>query len=220
MRKFQAISFLIAFVLLFSFAMPNQTSAKVMWGKVEVTTGMTGKVEILKDTDLLKKDSNGKFIKSGKAKKGKVYRTVSYKSPYYGLEKGLFIKKTSSIRYTAIPETLLIDKQLEKTPANKKLIWGKVEIKKGMTGKATVLKNTTLWKLDKKKKPVKYKTVKAGSEIRIYSYNSKTKLYKSDSGVYIKNDKNIKYTALKLKTVTDLQKKLNETDELDVITIE
>lgn len=210
---------LMAVVLFVGISSPTISMAKVMWDKIEVQAGMTGKIVVKKDTDLWKKNTSGKMIKSGKVEKGNVYQVFKYSNPFYSLETGLFIKKSSSIQYTAVPTNLVLNLQLEKTPKNKKMVWGKVEIKKGTIGKVLIQKDTTLWKKDKKNKLIKVKVLKKGTEIRVYSYASN--LYKTDSGQYIKKSSSVRYIKLTVEIISDLQKNMSQpNDVLDVISID
>jgi hypothetical protein len=72
-----------------------------MWGKIELKQGMIGKVTILKDTDLYRL-ANNKFYVVRKAKKGQEFAVYSYKSNFgglYGLGRGIYVKKSSSIKF-------------------------------------------------------------------------------------------------------------------------
>lgn len=74
-----------------------------------------------------------------------------------------------------------------------KVMWGKIEVKKGVIGKVEVVKDTTLYKIEKNKlKP--YKIVKKGTESAIYAVkNQFGTIYNMGSNIYYKKSPNIKY---------------------------
>ena len=72
-----------------------------MWGKIELKQGMIGRVTILKDTDLYRLTNNKLYVVR-KAKKGQEFGVYSYKKDFgglYGLGGGIYVKKSSSIKY-------------------------------------------------------------------------------------------------------------------------
>jgi hypothetical protein len=94
-----------AFVLIlgFGFLSPvvDRAEAKVIWGKIELKQGMIGKVTILKDTNLYSITGNKLYVVR-KAKKGQEFGVYSYKKDFgglYGLGGGIYVKKSSSIKY-------------------------------------------------------------------------------------------------------------------------
>ena len=98
-KKVIFISILTVLLLIFS---TTAASAKVMWGKTELKQGQIGKVTILSDVHAVK--INGSKIKQDKKlKKGEEYRVYRYqvvgKNGYYGLGGGLFVQKSSKVKY-------------------------------------------------------------------------------------------------------------------------
>lgn len=99
LRKLLVLSFAALFMFFYS---TSDASAKVMWGKTELKKGQIGKVTILSNVNAIK--VNGKTATQDKRlKKGDEYRIYSYRvlgdSGYYGLGGGLFVKKSSSVKY-------------------------------------------------------------------------------------------------------------------------
>ena len=113
-------------VLLLIFS-TTAASAKVMWGKTELKQGQIGKVTILTDVNAVKISGNS-IKQDKKLKKGEEFRVYRYQevgnNGYYGLGGGLFVQKTSKIKYEtpskaklALLEkpTYLMDKKKEYT---------------------------------------------------------------------------------------------------------
>ena len=97
--KTMIISSITVFMLLFS---TSAASAAVMWGKTELKQGQLGKVTIVSDVNASKIVNN--TIQPDKAvKKGEEYRVYSHRKigdkEFYGVGGGLFIEKTSKIKY-------------------------------------------------------------------------------------------------------------------------
>ncbi|WMJ16493.1 Ig-like domain-containing protein [Geobacillus proteiniphilus] len=94
-------AFMLALGFSFLFPLADNVEAKVIWGKIELKQGMIGKVTILKDTDLYRIIGN-KLHVVRKAKKGQEFGVYSYKKDFgglYGLGGGIYVKKSSSIKY-------------------------------------------------------------------------------------------------------------------------
>lgn len=98
-KKSIMLSIFTVLLLLFS---TSTASAKVMWGKTELKQSQIGKVTILANTNATKISGNT-LTQAKKLSKGEEYRVYSYKvvsgSGYYGLGGGLFVKKSSSVKY-------------------------------------------------------------------------------------------------------------------------
>lgn len=103
----------------------ERTSAvtKVMWGKTELKIGQTGKVTILKDTKLVKLNSDGSLSTVRTIKMGEEYRVYSYKSNHsglYGVGGGSYVQKNAAkVKY--------------ETPAKSKLALLKEPVKTGIS---------------------------------------------------------------------------------------
>lgn len=88
-----------------SYTMPVQVQTpapKVMWGKTELKLGQIGKITIVKDTYLMKIESDGSLSTVRTLKKGEEYRVYSYKGQQnglYGLGGGSFVQKNDAIKY-------------------------------------------------------------------------------------------------------------------------
>lgn len=73
-------------------------------------------------------------------------------------------------------------------------MWGKTELKIGQLGKATVLSNAFLWKMDKDNSLIKSRDLKIGEEYRVYSYKGNHGgLYGVGGGEFIQKSTSIKY---------------------------
>ena len=99
LKKTFIFSFFAAFMLVFS---TSVAEAKVMWGKTELKQGQIGKVTILSDVRSNKIVNNttplAKELKNGGEFRVYSYRVVG-KNGYYGLGGGLFVQKSSKIKY-------------------------------------------------------------------------------------------------------------------------
>lgn len=101
--RIKPIIYVFVLALGFSFLSPlvDKAEAKVIWGKIELKQGMIGKVTILKDTDLYRLTNNKLYVVR-KAKKGQEFGVYSYKKDFgglYGLGGGIYVKKSSSVKY-------------------------------------------------------------------------------------------------------------------------
>jgi len=99
LRKLLVLSFAALFLFFYS---TSDASAKVMWGKTELKKGQIGKVTVLSNVNAVKVD--GKTATQDKRlKKGDEYRIYSYRvlggNEYYGLGGGLFVQKSTRVKY-------------------------------------------------------------------------------------------------------------------------
>ncbi|WP_391122250.1 transglycosylase SLT domain-containing protein [Psychrobacillus sp. L3] len=75
-----------------------------------------------------------------------------------------------------------------------KVMWGKTELKLGQIGKATILTNTNLVKMESNGSLTTVRTLKKGEEYRVYSFTSNHGgLYGVGGGSYIQKSTNVKY---------------------------
>ncbi|UAW07777.1 stress protein [Psychrobacillus phage PVJ1] len=75
-----------------------------------------------------------------------------------------------------------------------KVMWGKTELKLGQIGKATILSDTTLVKLESNGTLSNVRKMKKGEEYRVYSYKSNNGgLYGVGGGSYIQKSAKVKY---------------------------
>ena len=77
-------------------------ATKVMWGKTELKMGQIGKITILKQTELVKLESNGSLSIVRTLKKGEEFRVYNYKSQHgglYGVGGGNYVKKDDRVKY-------------------------------------------------------------------------------------------------------------------------
>jgi hypothetical protein len=97
-----SISLVVSIVLSINFeADAASAPIGVKWGNSILIQGQIGRVTILKDTDLLKKE-NDKLVIIKRLRKGSIYRVFSFKDQnggIFGLGGGAFVKKTTSILY-------------------------------------------------------------------------------------------------------------------------
>ncbi len=78
--------------------------------------------------------------------------------------------------------------------ASTKVMWGKTELKVGQLGKATILNDTTLWKIESDNSLKKIRTLKKGEEYRVYNYKAiHNGLYGVGGGAFIQKGNGIKY---------------------------
>lgn len=85
---------------------PVSAASKNMWGKIEIQTGMVGKIQILKDTDLYSV-SNGKLKFVKKLKKGNEHGIFGESKSFGGVYKltgSNVVKKSSSVKYVPVPK--------------------------------------------------------------------------------------------------------------------
>jgi hypothetical protein len=90
--------------------------------------------------------------------------------------------------------------------AEAKVMWGKVELKKGMIGKITVVKDTDLYNLNKNNQLTVIRKLKKGQEYRVYSFKNIYGGLYNVGGAYVKKTSSIKYEALSKETFSLLIK--------------
>jgi poly-gamma-glutamate capsule biosynthesis protein CapA/YwtB (metallophosphatase superfamily) len=110
-RRLKHITYALIATFIFFTILPaaNKVEAKVFWGKIELKSGMIGKVTILQDTNLYRiKDNN--IVR--KAKKGQEFRV--YFNRYrqgvgrlYGLGVGIYVPQSSAVKYEKVPKTMI-----------------------------------------------------------------------------------------------------------------
>ncbi|MFB5089388.1 hypothetical protein PGC35_19720 [Psychrobacillus sp. PGGUH221] len=97
------LSALIIPLLFLSTVTITEASTKVMWGKTELVKGQIGKVTVLNTTQVYQNNNDGIFKQSTRSlRKGDEFRIYSYKGQdggYYGLGGGLFVKRTTVVKY-------------------------------------------------------------------------------------------------------------------------
>lgn len=107
MKKFKRVSAVVlGLALLFSPLAPQTVAeAKVVWGNQELVKGQIGRVTVLKNTNLYN-IKNNKLVAARKVTKGQVFRVYSESSKFgglYGVSKGTYAQKSSSIKYEKAP---------------------------------------------------------------------------------------------------------------------
>lgn len=111
MKKF-FLSALIIPALLLSTVTITEASTKVMWGKTELVKGQIGKVTVLNTTQVYQNNKDGIFKQSTRSlRKGDEFRVYSYKGQdggFYGLGGGLFVKKSTVVKYETPSKSKLI----------------------------------------------------------------------------------------------------------------
>lgn len=99
LRKIMVLGFAALFMFFYS---TNDASAKVMWGKTELKKGQIGKVTLLSNVNAVKLHENT-ATQDKRLKKGDEYRVYSYRvlggNEYYGLGGGLFVQKSTKVKY-------------------------------------------------------------------------------------------------------------------------
>ncbi|MDP4172243.1 MAG: hypothetical protein Q8906_16655 [Bacillota bacterium] len=84
----------------------------------------------------------------------------------------------------------------QKAEAKNKVMWGSVEVSKGMIGKAIIIGDTYTYTL-KKNKFYKSKKAIKGQEIKVFAYkNSLGGLYDIGKSVFLKKESKVKYVSL------------------------
>ncbi|WP_027409239.1 DUF5050 domain-containing protein [Anoxybacteroides tepidamans] len=109
------IVLLLLVSLLFSFS--PAAEAKVMWGSIELKQGQTGRLTVLKETTLWRRD-NGQLVAIRKLKPNEQYGVYGYDKQYggqYNLGGNAWVAKNANIRY----ETPSKQKQMEAAKAKK-----------------------------------------------------------------------------------------------------
>jgi hypothetical protein len=91
--------------------------------------------------------------------------------------------------------------------AEAKVMWGKIELKKGMIGKITVVKDTDLYSLTKNNQLKVIRQLKKGQEYRVYGFKNIYGGLYSVGGAYVKKTSSIKYEALSKETFSLLIKR-------------
>ncbi|MER2171841.1 MAG: Ltp family lipoprotein [Psychrobacillus psychrodurans] len=88
-----------------------------------------------------------------------------------------------------------------------KVMWGKTELKLGQIGKATILSNTNLVKLNSNGSLTTVRTMKKGEEYRVYSYKSNHGgLYGVGGGSFVQKNAKVKYETPSKSKLALLQK--------------
>lgn len=88
-----------------------------------------------------------------------------------------------------------------------KVMWGKTELKLGQIGKATILSNTDLVKLNSNGSLTTVRTMKKGEEYRVYSYKSNHGgLYGVGGGSFVQKNTKVKYETPSKSKLALLQK--------------
>lgn len=83
---------------------------------------------------------------------------------------------------------------VESADASAKVMWGKTELKLGQIGKATILADTTLVKLENDGSLSTVRAMKKGEEYRVYSFKSNHGgLYGVGAGSFIQKNTKVKY---------------------------
>lgn len=101
--------------------------------------------------------------------------------------------KTEDQKLTGYISSAYIKKKTD-VPSIKKVMWGKTELKLGQIGKATILSNTSLVKMESNGSLTTVRTLKKGEEYRVYNYKSNHGgLYGVGGGNYIQKSPNVKY---------------------------
>lgn len=80
----------------------SDAAVKVMWGKTELKMGQIGRITILKQTELVKLESNGSLSIVRTLKKGEEFRVYNNKSQHgglYGVGGGNYVKKDDRVKY-------------------------------------------------------------------------------------------------------------------------
>ncbi|WP_391207719.1 hypothetical protein [Psychrobacillus sp. L4] len=135
-------------------------------------------------------------------------------------------KKASAIFLILFISVLFIN--INQATASSKVMWGKTELKIGQLGKATVLSNSVLWKMDKDNSLIKIRDLKRGEEYRVYSYKGNHGgIYGVGGGEFIQKSTSIKYETPskgKLNLLAKLSKDNNSKspgtqDDLESITL-
>ncbi|MFF2753486.1 hypothetical protein ACFVR1_06960 [Psychrobacillus sp. NPDC058041] len=104
------------------------------------------------------------------------------------------MKKTVQIAFVFILLISVMTINTNQASALTKVMWGKTELKVGQIGKVTILKSTTLWKLEKDNSLTKVRDLKKGEEYRVYSYKSNNGgLYGVGGGAFVLKNASVKY---------------------------
>ncbi|MFB5089797.1 hypothetical protein PGC35_21915 [Psychrobacillus sp. PGGUH221] len=121
------LSALIIPALLLSTVTITEASTKVMWGKTELVKGQIGKVTVLNTTQVYQNNNDGIFKQTTRyLRKGDEFRVYSYKGQdggFYGLGGGLFVKKSTVVKYETPSKSklaLLENNPLASSPENGK----------------------------------------------------------------------------------------------------
>ncbi|MEI4770236.1 hypothetical protein WAX74_11380 [Psychrobacillus sp. FJAT-51614] len=175
MKKKKLITIVFTLVAMFTFSISSEASSpKIMWGKTELKAGQIGKVTILADTAIAYVDEKGNHVRGRVLKAGSEFRVYQYTKDIwggaYGIGAGEYVLEHSAIKYETPSKAKLA---LLEAPSTK-VMWGKTELKAGQIGKVTILKETTLFKvnnggegLEPGLEPIR--TLKPNEEYRVYS---------------------------------------------------
>ncbi|WP_409303084.1 CAP domain-containing protein [Peribacillus sp. SCS-155] len=119
MKKYLTIIF-ATFLFLSSSSVTEKhvlaASKTFKWGKIDYQVNLIGKISVLKDTKsvIIK---NGKLIAGKTYKKGTEVGVTNYRKDYNGLyeiSKGMYIKKSTTIKYYSLSKDPLADSKFEK----------------------------------------------------------------------------------------------------------
>ncbi|QFF98033.1 hypothetical protein PB01_03925 [Psychrobacillus glaciei] len=120
-------------------------------------------------------------------------------------------KKAFAIFLILFISVLIVN--INQATASSKVMWGKTELKIGQLGKATVLSNTVLWKMDKDNSLIKIRDLKIDEEYRVYSYKGNHGgIYGVGGGEFIQKSTSIKYETPS-KSKLNLLAKLNKDND-------
>jgi len=102
MKRRLLITVFMIIGLLLTTGSASAATQKVMWGKTELKAGQIGKITVLSATPIFQSKDKTFERADRTLKKGDEYRVYSYKGQdggYYGLGGGLFVKKSSAVKY-------------------------------------------------------------------------------------------------------------------------
>ncbi|WP_442598852.1 PhoX family protein [Neobacillus sp. D3-1R] len=128
---------------------------------------------------------------------GKEITAVNKEELLKAVDREIGINKTGGVGYiSGLPSMTVMPKDEPKKPApEKKKYWDGVEVKEGQIGKVMLKGKITLYKQTSKGLE-KVRTLNSGSGYRVYSMDTKSKIYHVGAKQVIKFDSKVTYSAL------------------------
>lgn len=159
-----AIAFLCGSLLLPSVSEAGTSYPKVMWGKVQVHPTTVGKIVVTGSSVYTYQIKSGKIYKSKALSKGEYGIIKAEKGRYYMSSTVYVPSNSKNMKYYPVPSTL----RAKVLPQPTKVMWGKLEVKKGLLGTVTLKQDSYMWQLDTNYNG-QIKTIKAGT-YPVYGY--------------------------------------------------
>ncbi len=101
------ILYIMSISLLFLINPLSTVEAKVMWGNIEVKSGIAGKLKVMGTTYMYKKNPKGQFVYVKKLTKGQEFIVYSTTKTHFFIGNNQYVRRLPIIIYTPLPKNLL-----------------------------------------------------------------------------------------------------------------